>query len=156
MDALGEEFEMRKPCVCGGTMGYSVDKSGQEVVRCAGCDAWCYNRPKAESGRTQRSVRSRPEIKPSQRYRILEQYGHACVSCGSAEGILHIGHLIPVDAWRRFGADVGMAEEEVWADENLCALCEECNLGMGNALASVRLMLRCQRIQRRMRADGAA
>lgn len=153
MEALAtNEFEMRRPCpACSCEHGYSADKSGQEVVYCLHCDGYQYCRPKTESGRAQRTVRTRPSIPPKQRFRVLEQFGHACASCGAADQILHVGHLIPVDAWQRWGEDIGMTETELWADENLCALCEECNLGMGNTLASVRLMLRVQRLRRAQR-----
>lgn len=150
MDARSSVIEMREPCTCGVLEGYVVATGGQDVVRCAACDAYRYCRPRSESGKPQRSVRSRPNIKPSVRYRVLEQFGHACASCGASGGVLHVGHLIPVDAWQRWGEEVGMAEEELWADENLCALCEECNLGMGNTLTSVRLMLRVQRMRRKL------
>lgn len=144
-----DTFTMRSPCArCGGTGGHAVDKGGQDVVYCATCSTYAYCRPKAESGRPQRSVRTRPEIKPSTKTRILEQYGHRCVACGNGEATLHIGHLISVDAYKRFGEQVGMGEAEVWADENLVAMCEECNLGMGNTVASVSLMLRAQRMRR--------
>ena len=46
-----------------------------------------------------------------------------------------------------------MTREELNADENLCCLCEECNLGMGSSFPSVQLMLRVQRL-RRIAAQG--
>lgn len=149
-------IEMRKPCMaCGSVEGYGIDKGGQDVIRCYQCDTWAYNRPKSESGRPQRRIRTRATIKPSQRFRILEQFGHACASCGAADQLLHIGHLISVEAFEQWGDLIGMTQDEVDADENLCCLCEECNLGMGETFTSIRLMLRVQRLRRRFSGNGA-
>lgn len=124
------DFEMRAPCsACGNTAGRVVTKSGQDTVRCKTCDKYAgYNLPKSESGKEQRSVtRNREPMKPSKRAEILMRDGGRCVLCRSADAILHVGHLISVDV----GLRIGMTEEEVHDDENLAAMCEECNLGIG-------------------------
>lgn len=130
---------MREPCPdCGSTEGVRVDRAGQACILCAVCDRWVYNAPKAETGEPQRSVRSRPEIKSSQRSRLLARDGFCCVCCGrhGPEFNLHIGHFLSVDDGRKVGA----TDEELWDDENLAVMCEECNLGMGRATFSLRLM----------------
>ena len=149
MDTTSDYFELRAPCPgCQTTDGYSLDKGGQDVAYCAACNRYQYCRPKTESGRERRTVRTRPAIKPSQRFKLLEQFAHTCVSCGANDRLLHIAHIISVEAYDRFGAQVGMTEDELWADENLCVLCEECNLGMAGNIASVSLTLKAQRMRR--------
>lgn len=55
---------MRSPCqACGDTIGYVKEANGQEVVRCTTCDSYACCRPRAESGKAQRSVSTRPKIK---------------------------------------------------------------------------------------------
>lgn len=122
------DFEMRAPCRCGCTRGRLVEKSGQDTVRCLACDSFCYNAPRVETGREVRRVKTREEIKPSKRAEILLRDGHRCVLCHTADGILHVGHIISVDA----GTRCGMTEDEVHDDENLAAMCEACNLGIGS------------------------
>jgi 5-methylcytosine-specific restriction endonuclease McrA len=69
-------------------------------------------------------------IKPSQRARILLRDGR-CVICGSRGGELglHVGHLVPVAG----GLAAGLTELELNDDENLAAMCAECNVGLGEA-----------------------
>lgn len=124
------EFEMRAPCsTCGETAGRVVTKNGQDTVRCKACDKYAgYNLPKRESGKPQRSIRSRKAFSPSERAAILLRDGFQCVLCRRTEStaILNIGHLISVDV----GLRIGMTEDEVNDDENLAAMCEECNSGL--------------------------
>lgn len=128
---------LREACTnCGDVTGIVTEKNGQDVVRCIGCGKWAYNQPKAESGKPQRSVRTRPEIKPSTRARILERDNYTCVMCHSATSVLHIGHLLSVNDGKALGA----TEEELFDDENLAAMCEECNLGQGQTTVSMRLL----------------
>lgn len=132
---------------CGCADGYITKTNGQNVLRCSECEAFDHNVSKATTGEPQRSVRSRQDTKPSERARILERHGHACVGCGrmSPEVVLHIDHLIPVDAARKAGlydepADVELIEAEI----NKAPMCEECNLGASGTIdtKSIRLMYR--------------
>ena len=65
-------------------------------------------------------------IRP-QRARILMRDGR-CVICGSREQ-LQVGHLLPVAG----GLAAGLTEAELNDDENLAAMCAECNAGLGEA-----------------------
>ena len=68
------EIQMRTPCArCEHSTGFVEDRNGQDVVYCSNCGTYQYCRPKSESGRGVRSLRSRPDIKPSQRARVLER-----------------------------------------------------------------------------------
>ncbi len=122
---------LRQPCVhgCGTTNGYYVMRNGQATVWCARCKlSQYYNAPKTETGLPQRSVRSRPNIKPSQGMQILREFGFRCALCGKrgtdGEG-LHIGHILSVVD----GQSMGLSNEQIYSDDVLFAECEECNLG---------------------------
>ena len=125
--------------------GYYETKNGQNVAYCAECGGGLgWNVPKHVTGQEQRHVRSRPEIKPSQRSRILERDGHACLECGrraAPEVVLHVGHLISA----KEGASIGMTENEIFDDENLYIVCEECNLGRSERSVDARFVLRFMR-----------
>lgn len=125
-----DNFAMRVPCrFCGHAMGNIRESGGQDVVRCNSCGRACYNAPRTETGRAQRSVTTvHAAIKPKQRARIIMRDGARCVWCRSADRNLHVGHIISVDAGMQFG----LSDAEINDDENLVALCEECNLGQGH------------------------
>lgn len=127
--------------------GQVETKNGQDVVRCAWCKSWAYNQPRAESGRDIRTIRTRPDIKPAQRARVLDRDSHRCVSCG-AVGDLHVGHLISVAQ----GRNAGLSDEELYDDDNLAAMCPECNLGFGDQTFSLRMLVTILRIRREGRA----
>jgi hypothetical protein len=132
-----QTIQMRAPCAqCGGTLGIVTERNGQDVVRCIACGTHCYNRPKSESGKPQRSVRTRPDIAPSTKVRILERDNFACVICHSVTSPLHVGHLLSVANGRQLGA----SDDELYADDNLAAMCEECNLGLAELSVSPRLL----------------
>jgi len=120
-------YESRQPCPkCGSREGQLGQINGQNVVRCRQCKTHIYNAPKTETGEKPRTVATlRRGIKPSQQVRILERDG-ACVLCGSRDG-LTIGHAL---SWKDAEAlgDVGPYLD---SDENLFAMCEACNLGLG-------------------------
>lgn len=122
------DFAMRTPCPsCGSSAGVIQERNGQDTVRCAECNRFCYNAPRTETGREQRSVTTvHAGIKPKQRARIILRDGGRCILCGST-GNLHVGHLVSVDAGMRYG----LTDQEINHDENLVAMCEVCNLGIG-------------------------
>jgi hypothetical protein len=63
---------MREPCPrCGCGDGTVAMVNGQDTVRCAECERFCYNAPRTETGRPRRSLRTRPQVSPGQRARIL-------------------------------------------------------------------------------------
>jgi hypothetical protein len=135
MDAT---FVMREPCKqCGCQTGITKTKNGQDVVYCNECDKYAgYNRPRGESGRAVRTVTTiHNGIKPKDRYRILERATGRCELCGKKDCNLHVGHLISVDV----GFKQDMTEVELNSDENLCCMCDECNLGAGSTPIPLRL-----------------
>ena len=145
-----DEYLMRDACKrCGEKRGYVEFKNGQDVVYCLACDAYAYCAPRSETGKPQRRVRTRPDIKPSQKVRVLLRDGGRCVICYADDKPLHVGHLIGLDE----GRQVGATDEELFDDENLAAMCEECNLGLGSEQLSIVALLRVLRI-RRKRRDG--
>jgi 5-methylcytosine-specific restriction endonuclease McrA len=128
---------LRKPCVCGGTEGYLIEKGAQDCVYCGECDAWQYNAPRTETGKAVRSVTTiHNGIKPKQRARILMRASARCEVCGS-RGDLHVGHIVSVE----MGLHFGLPDDEINDDENLMALCSECNLGMGAEPMPLRLAI---------------
>lgn len=132
-------FQMRNPCRfgCGSTSGSITTKNGQDCVYCGGCGKHQYNAPKTETGREVRSVTTvHNGIKPKQRARVLERDNGRCVLCGG-KGDLHVGHLLSVaDGLRQ-----GLTELEINDDENLAAMCVECNLGLSERPVPIRLLL---------------
>lgn len=121
-----DRFEMRKPCV-------SCDHE-----RCASCDRHCYNAPRTETGRAKRTVSTiHNGIRPKLRARVLELCGGRCLFCAARGVPLHVGHMISVAAGLRFG----LTDAEINDEENLAAMCEECNLGQGEKPVSLRLVI---------------
>lgn len=131
----GEPYTMRKACAkCGSTEGRIETKSGQDMVVCV-CGRWQYNAPKVETGRKPRTVTAVHNlISPSQRARIITRATGRCELCGSRDN-LHVGHLLSVEA----GLNAGMTEAEINHDENLAAMCDACNLGLGSHVVPLRL-----------------
>jgi hypothetical protein len=111
---------------------------------CVDCGEWLRWVPKSELGEATRSVTSRPGIKPKVRARVLDRFGHTCMSCGAAPPavMLQVDHIIPVDLAKQYG----VYDELIEDDLNLAPFCEECNLGKGSTVftaRSIRLMHRC-------------
>jgi hypothetical protein len=128
---------MRAPCSrCGCTEGCITTKSGQDTVWCVGCQSYCYNAPRSETGRATRSLRTRPDVRPSQRARILVRDGGACILCHRSGVELEIGHLISVHD----GRALGMSEAELNGDDNLAAMCKSCNSGLSSSSLPPRLL----------------
>jgi hypothetical protein len=140
---VGEPYVMRSPCPkCGNTGGRIEERGSQDVVRCIACDAYCYCAPKAETGKPQRHVRSREAISPKQRARIIVVRANArCEICGKAHTALeplHVSHMVSLDS----GHEMGLTDDELNTDENLAAMCAECNQGLGAEPVPLRLMVR--------------
>jgi 5-methylcytosine-specific restriction endonuclease McrA len=145
-----QPFTMRKPCrFCleenepvETTDGAMRSRNGQDVVRCRRCARQCYNAPRSETGKPQRTIKSRPGLKFGQRERILERDGARCWLCGRdpiQHGvILVIAHAVSV----KEGREQGATDEELFNDANLFAACEECNAEMGSRSLEPRLLYR--------------
>ncbi len=129
---------MRAPCRygCGSTDGRIETRSGQDCVICLGCDRHQYNAPRTETGRAVRSLRTRPNIKPGQRARILDRDNATCVICHSASRELDTGHLIS----REDGLALGLSEAQIDSDDNLAAMCGPCNSGYSGRSVNPRIM----------------
>jgi len=129
------KWNLRKPCArCGGTTGRIQPRNGQDCVYCD-CGAFQYNAPRTETGKRQRSVSTvHRAISAKQRARIVQRATGRCEICGS-RGILHVGHLLSV----KRALELGLGEAEINSDENLAAMCEECNLGIGEEPVPLRL-----------------
>lgn len=50
---------------------------------------------------------------------------------------MHVGHLVSV----KDGTARGMTDAEINDDENLAAMCDECNLGVGSETVPLRLAI---------------
>lgn len=140
-----EVIVMRAPCRrCGCLDGSIITKGGQDTVRCARCDLYAgYNAPRTETGRSRRSLRSRPRISPSQRSRILTRDNSTCLRCGRSTGPLDVAHWISVHD----GNAEGLSEAELFDDENLLILCAECNSGQGRETLPLRFMATVLRVR---------
>jgi len=114
-----------------------ITKNGQDCIVCH-CGRWQYNAPKTETGRVVRSVSTTHKaIKPKQRYRILERANRCCELCRKPNRGLHVGYAISVDD----GHKAGLSDELINSDENLLALCDECNLGQGSLTLPIRILV---------------
>jgi len=135
MEYHGDRWPLRNPCVeCGATVGRIATKGGQDRVFCI-CGKHQYNAPKTETGREPRTVTTvHNGISPRQRARVLMRATGRCEICGARKD-LHVGHLLSVEA----GLRIGMTEAVLNADENLAAMCDECNLGIGKEPVPLRL-----------------
>lgn len=128
---------MRAPCPrCGGDGGILATVNGQDTVRCAECKRFCYNAPRTETGREARSLRTRTDIRPSQRTRILVRDNSTCVLCHRSDVDLEAGHLISVHD----GHKLGMSDADLNSDDNLAAMCAVCNSGLSSESLPPRLL----------------
>lgn len=158
-DTFGSSFTMRQPCQkCQSTSGTISHRNGQACVFCDDCGAWVYNAPRAETGKERRSTRSRPDIAPSAKARVLAAHNGQCIACGKSQlthgVVMHIDHLIPVEAAKR----VGVYDQLIESEWNLAPLCEECNAGKQADLnaVSVTLMYRVLMMKAMPRTDGVS
>lgn len=136
LELIGRPHEMRSPCTgCGGTEGVVIRRGMQDTVRCRGCQRFQYNAPRTETGERRVSVVTvHNGIKPKQRARILDRANGRCEVCGGRMH-LHVGHIVSV----KVGLGMGVEESILNDDENLMALCAECNLGRGHEPMPLRL-----------------
>lgn len=127
---MSEAFTMREPCRrCQHAGGRIEPRNGQDCVFCAACGAFCYNAPRTETGREVRSVSTvHAAIKPKQRARVLVRAHGLCEICHKAGAALHVGHFLSVEE----GLKLGLTDQQINSDDNLAAICDECNLGMGS------------------------
>jgi 5-methylcytosine-specific restriction endonuclease McrA len=138
-------LKMSAPCPdCDSTDGVIVTVSGQDPVSCAKCGRSCYYVLCTQTGNQQRSLRTRPDIKVRDRIRILLRDNCACAVCRRREVPLEIGHLISV----RAGQALGLSEAELFSDENLAAMCESCDSGLGSDTVPLRLLVPALRARR--------
>lgn len=131
---------LRDPCsACGGMTGKIIERGAQDCVYCLECERFQYNAPRAETGKPVRHVKTREAISPSQRARILIVRANGrCEICGTDKRELHVAHLLSVSA----GREAGMSDDELNHDENLCAMCDSCNLGLGKNPVPLRLAVK--------------
>lgn len=127
-------YILREPCRCGNRTGRLETRGGQDCVFCDRCGRHCYNAPRSETGREVRSLRTRPDIKPGKRARVLERDNATCVLCHRHGVDLDVGHLISVDAGRK----LGLTDAELYDEENLAAMCGACNSGLSARPVSLR------------------
>jgi 5-methylcytosine-specific restriction endonuclease McrA len=124
---------MRNPCkYCGEIEGFIVTRNGQDCVHCVRCEGHQYNAPRTETGRKVRTVSTvHDAISSKQRKRIILRASGRCEMCGakySDDTGLHVGHLISVEN----GVKQGLTDRQINSDENLSAMCAQCNLGLGS------------------------
>ena len=124
---------------CGSGQVRIETRNGQDTVWCQapGCGQYSHNAPRIETGREVRSLRRRPDIKPSKRARVLDRDNGTCIICHRTEGDLDVAHLISVED----GNTLGMTETELYDEENLGAMCTSCNSGYGSMSVSPRILL---------------
>jgi 5-methylcytosine-specific restriction endonuclease McrA len=128
---------LRKACVCGGKTGRIQPTNGQNCVYCLLCGKFQYNAPRTETGEKRRSIQTTHElITPSKRARVLNRANGRCELCGNLRD-LSVGHLLSVAD----GHAEGLTDAQINSDENLCAMCTECNLGQGQINASARFYM---------------
>jgi hypothetical protein len=135
-------FEMRSVCVCGSKQGRIFERGAQDVVRCAACDKFQYNAPRVETGKAVRSVATvHAAITSKRRAVILMRANCRCELCHRAptkpSDELHVGHAVSV----KRGIELGLGDDEINHDDNLLAMCAECNLGLGAECVSMRLLV---------------
>jgi 5-methylcytosine-specific restriction endonuclease McrA len=117
---------MREPCkYCNHPEGRIEIRNGQDCVFCLKCGKHNYNAPKTETGRDVRSLRTRPDVKPNQRARILDRDAGQCIICHTTDRQLDLGHLVSVVDAKR----LGWSENLIYDDENLATMCAPCNSG---------------------------
>lgn len=129
---------LRAPCSsCGSTKGLLTERGTQDTVFCASCNTFQYNAPRAETGKPVRHVKTRETLDIQVRARVLARDNARCVMCGAsaADTQLHVGHLLSVAA----GTSLGLSSTELNDEDNLAAMCDACNHGLGAAPVPLKL-----------------
>lgn len=152
-----QSYVMQRACrYCGapkGSPGSITTRNGQDLVYCASCGQHSYNAPRTETNRGVRPLGTRPGIAPSKRARILERDNYTCILCHRPDVPLDVGHLISVNA----GQAQGLTDREIYADENLAAMCAPCNSGMSDTPVSLRQLIVVLRARlQNLRENGPA
>lgn len=132
---------MAIPTMCGFCQSPYVEtraKGPHVEAFCGECGRHLAFVSKVDAGLKTRTIQTtHAAIKPKTRAKILERATSRCEICGRRDGILHVSHLLSVDA----GHAAGLTDEEINCDENLASLCEECNIGMGRSPVPLRLAI---------------
>ena len=93
-----------------------------------------------------------PENQPQPTWRIILRDGCACVLCHTREDLV-IGHAVSV----RDGYADGLTNKLLYSDNNLVAICTECNSGQGgDSIPPHRLLLILSLRAQRRPASGAS
>lgn len=126
------QIPMRHPCRrCGNSSGYYITKNSQDVVYCSSCDAWAgYNVPKHESGKAPATLKTARDVKSSKRFNVIERAHGRCELCGRKETDalgLTAAHIVSV----KDGESL-LTKDQLNSEENLIALCHECNSGQSD------------------------
>jgi len=139
-----KHFRMRAPCrQCGSLYGNITLKNGQHVLHCEveTCKKYQYCVPATEKQRKVRTIATvHRAIKSYQRIRILLRALGRCELCGASPqsgALIDVGHLLSV----KDGFAAGLPDVVINADENLAAMCKECNSGLGEATVPLPLMV---------------
>lgn len=149
------QYRMRASCAaCGSVFGTITETGAQDVVRCV-CGKFQYNAPRVETGKAVRSITTvHNGIKPKQRAEIIMRAGLRCEACKRSPikptDELHVGHGVSV----KDGLAMGMTEAELNSNENLLALCSECNIGLGSETVPLWLMVAIVVARARIRGGG--
>lgn len=147
-------FKMRQPCPeCTCPFGYVERRNGQACVFCSACQRFVYNAPRTETGERQRSLTTvHNGVKPKVRAMVLLRANGHCEMCGADLSAVdwHVGHLLSV----KDGMAEGLTDAEINHQENLCALCAECNSGIGEYSVTLRMILKIALRRRVMRATA--
>ena len=122
-----------------GSNSLNTRQNGVHVeLFCESCDSHQKFISRRELNLESRTVQSvHKSIKPKLRTKVLLRANTHCEMCGKGNVLLHVGHLVSVEA----GIEAGLETDQINHDENLCAMCAECNLGLGGDAVPLRLAL---------------
>ena len=137
---IDHPIPLKEPCPdCGAVDGLVNTAGAHQKLTCGDCGRYIRFVGKAELGLVPRTVATtRAGITPGVRARILERATGKCEVCGATDRPIHVGHCLSV----REATEQGLTDEEINHEENLMAMCEDCNLGWGKRPVPVRLLAR--------------